>query len=571
MTRYIITDTQSGHKTLLVKTENREVRLHSAYDPVKEADRSVSGFNKGRATIIVVSGLGLGYHVRCLKEKYPDTFIVAVEHDPEVAALAAKIHPEFLQGIAVITTRGDIEKIFEAEDLAQFRGVAHYLHRPSFALHEDFYNAEFIEINRFFTSKISDLLTRFEFEQSWMSNILRNVHHTFTSGRVIDLFGRFRGYPGIIVSAGPSLRKNVDLLDSLYEKALIVCVDTAIKVLDRKRIRSHIVMTLDAQKHSLRHFLGLRGPLPMLLADLVSYPAITRSYAHEIIFSTTSKYYTDRQGKTRRETTPLVDWLENYIPPIGDIQSGGSVATSAFDLLLNLGCDPIILTGQDLAYTGREIHCSGTHHNDEWTGLYSRFVNLDTINQRVVRKRKIKRVESYGGGKVISDFVFDLYKGWFEDSSFKVPIQVINATEGGARIANTEEEPLSSLVKRLTVKKKTPEQILDEALNHRKCSDPTAFINAISGAMDSINGIQKKAESSLDNHKGGRSMEAADLIEQQGLVSLFNPFLKKSHIYIARHDLDPEKGKELILKDIQSACMRLLPLFRDCLKKMGTQ
>ena len=176
-----------------------------------------------------------------------------------------------------------------------------------------------------------------------------------------------------------------------------------------------MVMTLDAQKHSLRHFLGLKGPLPPLLADMVSFPHIARSYPGEKIFSTTSKYYTDARGGHKKESTPLMDWIEKFIPPIGDIQSGGSVATSAFDLLLNLGCDPIILVGQDLAYTGREIHCSGTHHNDEWAALYSRFVNLETINQRVVRKRKIKRVEAYGGGLVISDFVFDLYRGWFED------------------------------------------------------------------------------------------------------------------------------------------------------------
>ncbi len=95
----------------------------------------------------------------------------------------------------------------------------------------------------------------------------------------------------------------------------------------------------------------------------MSCPAILRSYGGPRILSTTSKYFTDRHGNTRRETTPVMDWIERYTEPIGDIQSGGSVATSAFDLLLNLGCDPVILVGQDLAYTGREIHSSGTYHN----------------------------------------------------------------------------------------------------------------------------------------------------------------------------------------------------------------
>lgn len=565
MGQYIITDAKSGDKTLLFRN-GKEVRLHSAYDPGKEAERSVSAFSKGRASIIVVSGLALGYHVHHLRMKYPDAQIVAVERDLEAAALARQTHPEFLEGVNVITAPGQVEEIFEETDMARFRGVAHYIHRPSFGMQEDFYNAIFIDINRFFTSKISDLLTRFEFEQNWVGNILKNVHHTFGSGRAADLFGRFRGYPGIIVSAGPSLRKNFGLLAGLYDRALIVCVDTAYKVLNRRGVPAHMVMTLDAQKHSLRHFLGLKGPLPPLLADMVSFPHIARSYPGEKIFSTTSKYYTDARGEHKKESTPLMDWIEKFIPPIGDIQSGGSVATSAFDLLLNLGCDPIILVGQDLAYTGREIHCSGTHHNDEWTALYSRFVNLETINQRVVRKRKIKRVEAYGGGLVISDFVFDLYRGWFEDSSRKVPVRVINATEGGARIANTGEESLSSLAARLPIRAKTPASILTGVLEKRNGADPSKLLAALGQAAEGVTIIRDMA---ADPAASGDPQDLLNVIEEKNLVPVFNPFLKKSSMYIARHGIDGEKAAAIIRSDIESACVRLLPLIRSCEKNVA--
>ena len=61
---------------------------------------------------------------------------------------------------------------------------------------------------------------------------------------------------------------------------------------------------------------------------------------------------------------------------LGDVQSGGSVATSGLDLLRGLGYDPIILIGQDRAYTGREIHSTGTHHNEKWLINLSRIINF---------------------------------------------------------------------------------------------------------------------------------------------------------------------------------------------------
>jgi hypothetical protein len=308
MTRqYIITETRSADKTLTLKEGEREIRLHSAYDPVKEAERSASAFDRRRASIIVVSGLGLGYHVKALSDKNPGAAIAVVEHDPRVAALAMKTFPDFLRGVSIITSPRDIEGAFELTDLAHFRGLAHYIHRPSYGMHESFYNTMFIDINRFFTSKISDLLTRFEFEQSWMANILANIPSLFDSGSVKDLFGKFAGYPGIIVSAGPSLRKNAHLLAELRDRALIVCVDTAIKALERMGVEPHLVMTLDAQKHSLRHFLGLRGKPPILLADMVSYP-LSHAPMPEKKYSaprrnTTPISRAKRRGRRRRSWT----------------------------------------------------------------------------------------------------------------------------------------------------------------------------------------------------------------------------------------------------------------------------
>jgi hypothetical protein len=330
-------------------------------------------------------------------------------------------------------------------------------------------------------------------------------------------------------------------------------------------ISPHIVMALDAQSHSIRHFLGPDDASPtVLLADLVSCPKIARSFRGKKFFSSTAKYYDDMNGNTMREPTPLMDWVEQYIPQIGDIQSGGSVATSLFDFLLNAGCDPIILVGQDLAYTGREIHTSGTYHNDEWLTLTSRTLNLDTINQRVVRKRKIRYVPAWGGdGTVLTDYVLDLYRQWFEDSVAKVDRKVINATEGGAKIKGTEERTLSDLASSLPVMKKTPETIIKEHAAAMPASIRTRFIEGLTSTLNTIQPLNALPDESSSY------AAARDVLTKQGINLLLSPYLKKTNAYLNRHpELPSERADALIAKDILRASRILFRLLTRTLNRL---
>ena len=565
MGRYKLSETPDGNKTLIYR-DTHEIRIHSAYNPIREAQRAVDSFKKGRANLIVVCGMGLAYHIQLLKKKFSGCTVMAIERDSEVVRITRDTYPHHLEHVPVIAAGDDLSTIFEAMDMSTFSGAAYYFHRPSYLIDKTFYDNLIKDINQYVSSKLSDLLTRFEFEERWIENILANLHRVFRAAPVSSLFGRFAGYPGIIVSAGPSLRRNVHLLRDLRDKALIVSVDTAIKILQKNDINPHIIMTLDSQKHSLKHFLGLRDQEPILIADMVSSPKVVDHYGGRLFMSTTSKYYNDSKGNLKRETIPLIEWIEKYIDPIGDIQSGGSVATSIFDLLLNLGCNPIILIGQDLAYTGREIHCSGTHHNEGWIPASNRFSNLDTINQNIIRKRMIKYVEAYGGrGRVISDFVFDLYKTWFTDSAKKVPVSVFNATEGGARIDNTIESSLSELVQSLTAPREQPDGILSEAFSDRHSVNAENLRRGIASAIEEMIRIKETSEQYLKNIDSV-SQEGIDrLLMSENASKLIIPFLRKTYVYLARHDdLDPQRALSMILTDSVGASNRAIKLLTKC-------
>ena len=556
MKNYLVGETRSGFKTLIYRESvtQRDIRLHSAYDPLKEAERNVSGFTIGRASVILVSGLALGYHVNCLAEKYRDCKILVLEKDPEVVKICKKNNPEIFKKTLVITSPDGIESYFERIDLALFQGIASYIHKPSYQIDPSFYDEMIKNITRYVSSRVSDLLTRFEFEEKWIGNIFKNIKHLSSAEGIGEFFGAFRGYPGIIVSAGPSLKNNIYELAALRNRALIVAVDTAFKVLLQHNIRPHFVVTLDAQKYSLKHFLGAEEGETVLVADVVSCPSILDFYKGPRVISTTAKYYTDSSGAMCRETTPLMDWVENYTGSFGDIQSGGSVATTVFDMLLNFGCSSIILVGQDLAYTGREIHCTGTYHNDDWLPGINRLKNLECINQGVIRKRKIKYVPGYGSGKpVITDFVFDLYKSWFEDSSSRVSVKVINSTEGGAVIKNTVEAKLkNALPEKSPVK--SPDSIINEIFKAGKGIFSKSLEKVLMERFVEIEKIISIFESSaIDDNK----YNIIKMIESENLYPLFRPFFRKINIYLARRNIDENEAEKMYLEEIRLSALKL--------------
>jgi hypothetical protein len=128
----------------------------------------------------------------------------------------------------------------------------------------------------------------------------------------------------------------------------------------------------------------------------------------------------------------------------GDLQSGGSVATSIFDLMRLMEFDEIILVGQDLAYTYREIHTMGTHHTDEWLGkTTNRLQPLENINERILRRRHTKREVSLTGRPIVTDYILSLYRDWFANALKAVPGKTRNATRDGLQIPGAT--PLSTL------------------------------------------------------------------------------------------------------------------------------
>jgi hypothetical protein len=134
--------------------------------------------------------------------------------------------------------------------------------------------------------------------------------------------------------------------------------------------------------------------------------------------------------------------------------TGGSVATDALFLLIMFGFKRIILTGLDLAFT------NGAGHTKSFAIQKS---------QEVIERTSVFEVEGYDGGRIATDFGMKHYLDWFENMAkeYDGKVELIDATEGGARINGTVMMPLC------------------EAIN-KYCCDNVDFDSLISGCENTV-------------------------------------------------------------------------------------
>lgn len=263
-------------------------------------------------------------------------------------------------------------------------------------------------------SRNTEILMASEF----IKNIINNCKDIVRQYSVVQLELRFKQIdnieeiPAILVSAGPSLDKNIDEIRKAKGKAFIIAVDTALKTLLKKNIIPDIVITIDSHKPPILFMHTKFKDIPMVVCDCSNYELYVLHQGKRFYFAETESYmsYIYNEGTGGR---------------LYSTETGGSVANNAFSLINILGFKKIILVGQDLAYTGKKFHTTDAYGESDKNVLedYNKYFEVEDIY----------------GGKVYTESNMDLYRKWFESQIIRYPrLRVIDATEGGAKIEGSE-------------------------------------------------------------------------------------------------------------------------------------
>ncbi|HEC1532733.1 TPA: motility associated factor glycosyltransferase family protein, partial [Campylobacter jejuni] len=233
----------------------------------------------------------------------------------------------------------------------------------------------------------------------------------------------------IVVSAGPSLAKQLSLLKAYQDKAVVFCADGALSMLEKEGVVPDYVTNLDCRDLAMKFFQN-KGKLKqsIIALECATHPNVVRSLKAENCMIVL-------RNKALYQRFNLNDF--------GYIDTGTHVSHFSYTLALALGFKNIIMIGQDLAF-------------DEKGNSHSKGFDFGEKFEEEHKKYKLK-TQAYGGkGEVLTHITWNDYRIKLEylfacnDQKAKF----YNATEGGARINFTEELSFKECCEKLLTKEK---------------------------------------------------------------------------------------------------------------------
>jgi len=428
---YILTRTGEKQEFNVFDTKRNQF-LYDIEQPVAKSKEALEALNIKNGRVIVYLGHGLGYSLLHFTQLYASRQstqgMIVIERDIALFKLSLFCidFGSMIRNGALLLILGDqndnLLSLFEtyirahAPILYSLKTLKVVYETKVFQLNKPYYLASLKELNKVIQYTINYYGNDPEDSLIGLENILGNIKEIIESPGVNLLFDKFPKKPAIIVATGPSLNKNKALLKGLEDKALIICPDASLKILLEMDVKPHLVTALE------------RVPLTATLVEGLPADKLEGVYyaATPVVPNEAYQAYQGKYLMVYRNFNHF-KWLGIERGTLDIKQSSGNMAYKIADAL---GCDPIILIGQDLAY-GEDgyTHASGATLGDKQN----------------VQKGSIE-VKGNLGGTVLTNPVWNTFRHGYEIDVHQSKAKTINATEGGAYINGTEVMPFEEAI-----------------------------------------------------------------------------------------------------------------------------
>lgn len=501
-----------------------------------------------RANTIVALGFGSGAHIKEVLSRIGRHNLVLVI-DPDVGSFKralslADLRPVLSSGQISLSigeepdraTRRRLDEFYKINTISDIELIPY---PPAIRRNEGYFKEILKHLKDMSNGAAQNRATLIEFASLWQENLLKNLPSMVRFPGVNALFGRFKGIPVVIVGAGPSLDRDLKGFNKIKGRALIIACDTALKTLLDSGIEPDLVVALDGGEENYKHFHGTNSSKTTLVAVSITHPKILSSFSGPIFMADFIH--------------PLNEWLSLFVGEKGYLKTGGSVITTCFDLARLAGCDPIIFSGLDLAFTDGVTHSSGSSYTEGMLGGIGKFRTLEMMHRERIRSSQTLLIDGTNGKKVLTSNKHLTYLRWLESEIASTPGRLfINTTPAGARINGTSRMALSEVIGRFC-RRIEVETILKEGQASYHPKSPIGLIQALERLLEeweSINSI-----SSLGRNLSCRLvhlLEGGD--GANGLFRELNPLYQRilrhqGFMQIARLNLEPlllrmeEKGR----------------------------
>jgi hypothetical protein len=274
-------------------------------------------------------------------------------------------------------------------------------------------------------------------------NDILNLPYVIKHRGVAELKDIFKDKPAILVSTGPSLQKNIHLLmdKDVQKRFIIIAVGQALRILLSYNIKPDFICSVDYGPVNFGHYKGLLDTKDIPLVS------INRTYQPILKHWEGPKFISVSLDGIVSET------LAEFLMHKGGLLQGGSVAHMNLGLAIQMGCNPIIMIGQDLAYDDNDR----SHHSLTDEAGKIEIAENGGITWKVDDPRSeiqgdhamgpVQWVNGYYGKLVRTNAGYVSFISTFERMFRNLPnTTFINATEGGALLKETEQMTLEEVI-----------------------------------------------------------------------------------------------------------------------------
>ncbi|GEM_PF-4315796 len=416
------TATLSKTKNGMLTADIDNYTLHSTYNPIAEAQKRIAAAFSPDITIAIVFNPGLGYCVDALINQNPALLVMCIE--PDIKRLAFGLSArrwDSLQANHQIfffyqDTIDSIPVFIEYQnEIHAFKYMHHGFFTGSGITDKQLQYNETIKktlCEPAFRDVRSNALTVDTFAGLWTRNTILNLTQSHNS--LNELLRCAWNVPACLIGAGPALNHTLPALRNAQHKMLLVTVDTALPALHAAGIIPHIIVSVDAQLANYRDFYFCRSRGSRLVVDITAHPFIARYSGMPSYFFYTTRLYTTPSDTVKELPLPSSTPARTVHTHLGSLQSGGTVASSALDLLIQLNIKKIFLIGNDLSYPHLQTHAINTAADILYRTTACRFAPYTTLPYRALRPRFIRSGKQHIADSVPTDYIFLKYARWFK-------------------------------------------------------------------------------------------------------------------------------------------------------------
>ena len=420
-----------NHSNNIVKNMNgNDFIIHSQYNPQYQAKFIAKNtFKDNKYDIIFLLGLGLGYELKEMIKLNGKVRYFVVEPDEEVFKLLLecddvkylfnKINIHFILG----HNSEDVGKFYNNVIGFEKSVNVKFVVLPSYQnIYKDLINDIFSNIKEQINVFKVNINTTIVSHKQWFQNYIGNLRYADNMCPVTKLKEGFNGKPAIVVSAGPSLNYNIDMLRQLQGKVLMATAGSGISILENKKIKADIICMIDGWVNESRLIenVELNKDAAVFYSNMLYYKILSKLRGPKFLLNVNNM------------DNEIYDTIG--IKPF-DLFSGPSVANSLVYNLSELGCNPIIFLGQDLCYSSQKNYAEGA--------IYKKDMSNELNNRGYIK------IKNKNNDDVYTTPVFLSMKTSMEFCIKLHPsIKYLNGTKDGLKIERAEDIDFNEYAKR---------------------------------------------------------------------------------------------------------------------------